>query len=389
MASVLIGWELGAGRGHLVSMRLMAEALVARGHKVTLAAQRLDVGVTMPPSVAMVQAPVWPGLLSSVGAGQGRVATIADVLARVGLGRQGVLAGVIAGWEGLIATTGADAVIADYAPGLLMAARGRLPSVSTGPGFQVTPADADPLPRLGGGEPGHDEAALLDTIDAELRSAGRDPLPRLAALFTTDAPLIASFPELDPYRRDGSNARFIAPGLDGVPQPGAGQGDEVFVYANSVLQTNEPFWRALAATRLPVRAHVPGIDTRLRTAIAALGIKVEPRPEPMDRIVARSRLNINHGAHGIICAMLLGGVPQIMLPLDLEKRLHSEAVARIGLGLMPTANEDAIPQLADLIRSAYDDVAMAQRARDAAPAFSARMAVPYGAAISGAVEALV
>jgi rhamnosyltransferase subunit B len=386
MAGVLIGWELGAGRGHLVSMRLMAEALVARGHKVTLAAQRLDGGVAMPKDVAMVQAPLWPGLLSSVGAGQGRIATIADVLARIGLGRQGVLGGMIAGWDGLIAATGADLVIADYAPALLAAAHGRVPSISTGPGFQVSPSDADPLPRLGGGEPGHDEGALLDTIDAERRAAGREPLPRLAALFATDAPLIASFPQLDPYGRDDGNARFIAPGLDGVPQPGAGQGNEVFVYANSALQANLAFWRALAATRLPVRAHIPGEASQLRQSVAKLGIRVEPRPLPIDQVVARTRLNLNHGAHGIICTMLLAGVPQIMLPLDLEKRLHSEGVARLGLGVLPEG--DLLPQLTDVVRAAYDDPALAQRARDAAPAFAARMAVPYGVAISEAVEAL-
>lgn len=389
MAAILIGWELGAGRGHLVSMRLMAEALVARGHRVTLAAQRLDVGMVMPPGVAMVQAPVWPGLLSGVGAGRGHVATIVDVLARVALGRQGVLGGMIAGWDGLIAATGANVVIADYAPALLAAARGRWPSISTGPGFQVSPSDVDPLPRLGGGEPGHDEGALLDTVDAELRQSGREPLPHLAALFGTDAPLIASFPELDPYTRTDANARFIAPGLDGVPQPGAGQGTEIFVYANSHLQVSEPFWRALVATRLPLRAHVPGNDSKLRADIAALGIAVEPRPIPIDRVIARSRLCINHGAHGIIATMMLGGVPQIMLPFDLEKRLHSEAVARIGLGLLPAATEEAIPQLTAVVRAAHDDSNMAQRARDAAPAFAARMAVPYGAAVADAAEALV
>lgn len=389
MANVLIGWELGAGRGHLVSMRLMAEALISRGHRVTLAAQRLDGGVAMPPGVTMVQAPVWPGLLRSVASGERHVATIVDILARVGLGRQGVLAGMITGWDGLIGATGADLVIADYAPSLLTAAQGRVPSISTGPGFQVSPSDADPLPRLGGGEPGHDEAALLDTVDAELRSIGRAPLPRLAALFGTDAPLIASFAELDPYRRTDATARFIAPGLDGVPQPGAGQGDELFVYANSVLQANEPFWRAMAATRLPIRAHVPGIDTQLRTAIAALGVAVEPRPVPIDRIVARSRLCLNHGAHGIICAMLLGGVPQVMVPLDMEKRLHSEAVVRIGLGTMPGADETMIARLKDAVLAAYHDAPLAKRARDAAPGFSARMAVPYGVAVSDAVEALI
>lgn len=389
MANILIGWELGAGRGHLVSMRLMAEALVARGHRVTLAAQRLDGGVAMPSGVSMVQAPIWPGLLSGVGSGTAPVATVVDVLARIGLGRQGVLGGMLTGWDGLFNATGADLVIADYAPAMLTAARGRLPSIATGPGFQVPPADADPLPRLGGGHPGHDEGALLDTVDAELRAVGREPLPHLASLFTTSAPLIASFPQLDPYRRTDANARFIAPGVDGVPHPAGGQGEEVFVYVHGPLQGSEPFWRAVAATRLPIRAHIPGIDTPLRTAVAALGVKVEPRPLPVDRIASRSRLCLNHGAHGIISTMMIAGIPQIMLPLDLEKRLHSEAAARTGLGIMPAANEDTIPQLTAVMLAAYGDDALIRRARDAAPAFAARMVVPYGVAVGDAVEALV
>ncbi|CAM3264477.1 hypothetical protein SPAN111604_13730 [Sphingomonas antarctica] len=389
MANVLIGWELGGGRGHLVSMKLIAEALIERGHRVTIAAQRTDVPLTMPPGVAMFQAPIWPGLLSTVGAGDGRVSTIVDVLARLGLGRRGVLAGMISAWEALIALSRADLVIADYAPALLVAARGRLPSVSVGPGFQVAPSDTDPIARLGGGSPGHNEGNLLDTVDAELRAAGRKPLPHLAALFATDAPLIGSFPELDPYHRNDQTGRFIAPGLDGVPQLGAGQGDEVFVYANNPIQANKPFWQAVVATRLPIRAHIPGIDTSLRVAIAAMGVTVEPRPVPIDRIVARSRLCINHGAHGIICAMMLGGVPQLMLPLDLEKGLHSAAVAHAGLGVLPPIDENTVANLPAILRAAYHDAELVQRVREATPGFHARMTVPYGPAVAEAAAALL
>ncbi len=389
MARVLIGWELGAGRGHLVSMRLMADELLARGHQVVLAAQRIDVPVAMPSGAQLLQAPLWPGLLTAVQAGEGRVATIVDVLARLGLGRQGVLAGMVRAWEALLSVTDADVVVADYAPALLTTVRGRWPSVATGPGFQVPPADIDPVPRLGGGEPGHDEAALLDTIDAELHQCGLAPLPHLAALFATDAPLIASVPELDPYRRDDTTARFIAPGLDGVPQPGGGEGDEVFVYANSPLQASEAFWRALAATGLPIRAHIPGIDTALRASIATLGVRVEPRPVPIDRIAARSRLCVNHGAHGILCAMLAGGVAQVMLPMDLEKQLHSVAVARHGYGIASSGATETMSALTQTVRTAYDDTAMHRRVRDAAPSFHARMAEPYGRSVADAVEALL
>ena len=389
MARVLIGWELGAGRGHLVSMRLIASALTGRGHHVTVAAQRTDLAMAMPAGVRVLQAPLWSGLLSSVGSDNAHVATIVDVLARLGLGRAGVLGGMIEAWDATIAAVAADLVIADYAPALLVTANERVPAISVGPGFQVSPADVDPLPRLGGGDTGHAEGALLDTIDAELRQSGRAPLSHLAALFACGTPLIASFPELDPYGRADSSARFIAPGLDGVPQPGEGAGDEVFVYANSRLQANEPFWRALISTRLPIRAHVPGNDAHLRQSIARLGVTVDSRPAPIDQIVARTRMCVNHGAHGIICAMLLGGVPQVMIPGDLEKRLHSQAVARIGLGVLPDTNVDTIARLPETLLAVYNDTPMATRARKAAPGFSTRMAVPYGDAVTEAVEALL
>ena len=389
MARILIGWELGAGRGHGVSMRLIADALARRGHDVILAGQRTDLPIHTETPLIRYQAPLWPGLLKAVETKSGHVATLFDILARLGLARPRVLAGMIGAWDAILAASRADLVVVDHAPALMAAARGRVPVIAVGPGFQVPHVTEAPPARVGGGEPGFDEAQLLDTIDAELRAVGRAALPHLSALVAVDAPLVSSFPELDPYRRTDANARFIAPGLDGVAPPVGKPGDEVFVYAANGLQESDAFWAGLVSSRLPIRAHVPGATAETRSRIAKMGVKVEAHPLPMAQIVARSRVNVNHGAHGIVCAMLLAGIPQLMLPLDLEKHLHSEAVDREGLGLMRPGNALTPVALGEALRSLWDDAAIAGRTRSAAPAFNARMAVPYGEAVADVAASLL
>jgi rhamnosyltransferase subunit B len=42
MAHILIGWELGAGRGHALRIAQLAKALRAAGHRLSFAVQRVD-----------------------------------------------------------------------------------------------------------------------------------------------------------------------------------------------------------------------------------------------------------------------------------------------------------------------------------------------------------
>ncbi len=390
MARILIGWELGAGRGHIGSMLAMARALVGRGHVIAFAVQRIDaMPGRLPIGTTLYQAPLWPRLIASgEPAGHSHVATLIDILARLGLDRAGCLTGMIRSWDSIFAAFDPHVVIADHAPALLIAAQGRLPTISCGPGFQVPPSTVDPLPRIGGGVPGYDETMILDIVDADLRDAGREPLPALPAMFCTTRALIASFVELDPYGRP-TGPDHIAPAVSDWAPPATTPGDEVFVYVNGPLQRDDAFWRGLAATGLTVRAHIPVPDAALYMQIARYGAIVERRPLPWPLIAARSRIAVNHGAHGIMCALLLAGIPQLTLPLDLEKRLHSEALAHTGLGavLVPGALDAAA--LTRAVSSLYADRAMADQARSAAPGFAARAAMPFEASVADAAEALL
>ncbi len=390
MARILIGWELGAGLGHVVQTLAMAKALAGRGHDVVLAVQRFDaLPPALPKGISVVQAPVWPGLMKTYESPPWkRAVTAIDILARLGLARPHTLKHLVLAWDSLIVATRAELVIADYAPALIVAAQGRLPSIATGSGFQVPPAGSHEILRIGDGEPGYDESQMLDIIDADLRETGRPPLDTLSAFFRSSRPLVASFRELDPYQRP-SDAEFIAPAIGHKPSPASRPGDEVFVYLNGPVRKSEAFWKGLAASGHRVRTYLLGADEALAAMVAGHGVIVERQPVPWPLIVERSRIAVHHGAHGTMCALLLAGIPQISVPADLEKQLHSRAMAQHGLGIVLDSDNTSAEQLAQTVSALHADTDFAARARSAAPSFAARIPIPFEDSISEAAEELL
>lgn len=390
MARVLLGWELGSGRGHVQSMLAISNALAARGHEVALAVQRMDAALGLPPQIPLFQSPIWPRMmLSAEPKNTLPVVTLIDILARLGLDQPGVLGSMIRAWDGIMGSFAPDVVITDFAPALLFAAHGRVPTVSVGPGFQVPPQDAPSMARLGGSSPSYDEAMVLERSNAELLGAGRPAVPTLPALFRVDRPLIASFPELDPYGPRAGDPTYIAPASGEWTPPAAEPGSEIFVYANGPVQHMDVLWHGLALTGVPVRAHLPGASSELLSQVARFGVTVETQPIPWPLIAARSRIGVNHGAHGIMCGLMLAGMPQFALPLDLEKRLHSRAMARAGFGNLFEGETLTANTLAAAVRAVYDDEACLARTRAAAPGFAAQVTVPYGEAVVDVIESLI
>jgi rhamnosyltransferase subunit B len=366
VARVLIGWELGAGRGHVARLIPVISSIVDAGHDVALAPQRIDtLGPMRDARVTLFQAPLWPGLLASVGVRPAaNVSTLIDILCRLGLGDAGTLAALISGWDTLLAAWQPDIVIAEFAPALLCAARGRVRSVGIGSGFVQPPAHLDALPRLAG-DPGYDEGSVLDTIDADLRSIGREPLSALPALFGADDALIETFVELDPYAAHRVGG-WCAP-TDGFVMP-AERGDEIFVYAHAATMADSPLWTALAAVGKPVRIYCPDASPDFAAMLRGQRMIVERRPVAWPDIARRSRLVVSHGGHGFACAALVAGVPHLVTPYDLEKQLTADALVCAGLGR--AVGLAAVEP--HIIRDVYDDDGLAVRAHVAAPGFAAR-----------------
>jgi rhamnosyltransferase subunit B len=390
VARVLIGWELGANRGHVERLRLIAARLLDAGHHVTMALQQIDsLGLERDPRIALLQAPLWPRLLVNNAQDHGRpVATMGDILARLGLDRPGCLAALITGWDAIFDSVKPDIVIADFAPALLCAARGRTPTIIAGDAFSCPPTDASAFPNLAGHASAYDEAALLDTADADLASVGRAPLSALPALFAADRTLIASFAELDPYH-DRGDRRYAAPSVTlPLANEGGAGGEELFVYGLNRFAVDHPLWAALAQVERPVRLYMPEPTEGHLALFKARGFHVERAPLPFPLIALRSAVTLSYGGHGFICANLLAALPQMIVSFDLEKRLIGTRVAALGLGDQCEHFAVDPPALAARIDALAADTALAAKLRAAAPGFHARMAVSLEEEVAKAVREL-
>jgi rhamnosyltransferase subunit B len=384
MARVLIGWELGAHQGHITSIKLIADQLLTDGHDVAIALQQIDAGgLDLDPRVSLWQAPVWPRLLiNRRQPASAPVATMGDILCRVGLNQPGTLAAIIAGWDAICAAYRPDLIIANFAPALLCAAKGRYPAVKVGDGFTAPPGHLTTFPSLTGAAPAFDEEAMLDLVDADLAASGRAPLPGLPALFAADHEMVSSFKLLDPYaihRTVPHCAPLIKPPL---PDTTGGAGEEIFVYGFHGIDAGAALWDGLSQTAKVVRIHMSSASAEHLARFKTLGLKFEREPLPFTRIAARSRLVVSHGGHGFVSSALLSGLPQMITWFDLEKQFHGKAIAAAGLGRDHNLTAIKADAFAAQLLSIWDDDTLARACTHAAPDFRSAMTRDATAEIS-------
>lgn len=369
MARILIGWELGAGGGHGTRQLALAKMLVERGHTPLFAPQQVGPFAAHAPTW---QAPVWPRLLGPLSRRYAvPPATMGDMLAYLGLDDVDAMTAMIMAWDRIIADARPDAVVAEYAPVLHLAARNRIPCLGWGTGFSLPPAELANFPSLTGGAAVIPETALIEGLNLALRRAGRAPLSALPEIFAADRSVVASFRDLDPYR-DRRSGPYSAPALKGKIPEASGDGDELFVYLNTPANRPAGLVQGLIQAGLPTRIHDPAIAPDVQLALEAQGIKVERDPVSFAEIASRSRLVLSHGGLGFSSSALLAGLPQVIVPFDLEKRLTGEALAELGVCRIVAPQVEA-RAFAALLRSAWDDEAMRARASAVAPEFRARM----------------
>lgn len=386
MARILLGWELGAGQGHAVKLRAIAGRLAARGHEVVYAVQNL---AAVAGAGEAWQAPLWPAqLVAAARPVQVTPATMGDILVALGLADAGAFAGLIGAWDRLLAAVRPDGIVADFAPALSAAAAGRVPVVATGTGFSLPPGTMPRFPSLTGEAAVHDEARLLDGVNAALAAHGRVPLPGLPALFAADRQIVATFAELDPYHAWRSEPLVAASTAAPVPLAGP-EGDELFVYLNGHHPKGLAFWQGLALSGLKVRIHDPTLNRADHALLRGAGLLVEERPAATSDIVARSRLLLSHGGLGLASTALLAGLPHVIAPFDVEKRMIAAAVAAMDLGRIVWQDGLEAEPFAAFLRDAFADDALAARARAAAPGFRARATVDADVLAAGTIVELV
>ncbi len=362
---ILLAWEGGAGRGHIVTLKVMAQAL-GPGHSYDAALCRMEHAAEL----AGICESIYPsaGLYNHRGmrkaAGSPGTASWADFLGDLIFAHPERLRLQFDWWTEVLSTRQIDLVISDFAPIALMAARALdIPSVCVGTGYSAPPPGMDRFPIL---LPRfdvlvHDEMTLLANANAVLSEAGAAPMARFSDLYDASVSMPRTIRQLDPY--DGLRHEPLLPPLNEALPRDASGGDEIFVYFSTAETSYEPIVDALCMLDLPLRAYLPGVDPAIAARLVQSGVMVENAPVPVEAIAARSRIVLNAGQHGSLCMGLGLGLPQLAFTQHLEHEFHAQRAAALGaVDLVPHRSWSA-EQIADAIRALYHDRARRRRVR--------------------------
>jgi UDP:flavonoid glycosyltransferase YjiC (YdhE family) len=342
VSRILIAWELGGNLGHITPLLVVARALRERGHHVSFAVpsgRPPIVDALKRASFPFVQAPTPRSTQPDL---PQEPASYPEILLHFGFADPSALATSVRAWREIYRHSAPNLIVFDHAPTALLAARATgLPRVLFGTGF-ASPPRVSPMPSIRPWQEISTERLLaseqraLDTTNAALRAIGAIPLNVLHELFDVEENLLTTLPELDHYGTR-PNAHYICPifgNIDGnEPQWPEGEGKKVFVY----IRPNSAAFRPLAATlrKLDVRTlwFAPGIPADARANFeASSSLNIVTEAVDIRAVTASADAAVLHGGHGTTAAMLLAGVPVLLLPEQLEQMLLGRCVAALGAG---------------------------------------------------------
>ena len=379
---VLLAWEAGSGRGHIVTLKTIAEALGDR-FVFDAALCRMQHAGELRPLCELVFPSAFLSLRNSNrrAPGSPRTATWADFLGDLGFGDAVFLSRQIGWWTEALRSRQSSLLIGDFAPCALLAAKALgIPAVATGTGYSVPPPSLDAFPPLlpEHAQRLHAESAMVAALNTAGSEHGLPPITRFAELYDCSAQLARTIPMLDPYfvRR----TEPLLPPLNDLAAR-AGGGDEVFIYFSTDERDDPALMQAVGDLELPVRLYMPAIPAALAAQLAARGVIIEPAPLPLAEIGRHTRLMVHAGQHGSLCMALGLGVPQVAFPRHLEHLYHARRAAELGTVTVVSRHERDPAVIAAAIRARYEDATAARRAADLAEVLAPRL--------SGDIPALV
>lgn len=368
MKRVMLAWEGGAGRGHVVTLARVARALSASA-PCDAALGWMDHAGEISPWCDSV----FPGVKlpydrkARKARGAPPAATWAEWLFDCGFGDGAKTARRVAWWLDTFTRRQTGLLIGDYAPCALMAARIMdIPAVAVGTGYGIPPANLPAFPVFlpEYAEREADEAAMVATLNHALGPLGLPPLNHLPEIYARSGEMVRTLPLLDPYRAHRT-APYLPPVADYAGM-GGGAGHTAFCYFSTTELAQPALVEALETCGLPLCAYIPKAPDGVRERLAAAGMKLETAPVPVAEIAATARVLFNSGQHGMLCLGLAAGIPQVCLPQHLEQLYVARQAEAAGVARVVWPMNAPADAIRDTIRAAWDDSAAQARARELA-----------------------
>lgn len=340
---------------------------------------RVATEVLSPSGIPFVQAPRVAEELQNLR----HPASYADVLFHQGWGNSASLWGAVQAWGNLLRLATASAVMVDYSPTALLAARiMRLPSAALGTGFELPPPE-NPLPSFPGAtalaqDIQAGEARVLASANEVLKAYGAQPLAALRDLFQTGRRWLTTFAELDQYGpRAGETYLGPIGGLDRADP--ASWPDDFPHRVLAYLRPNTPGLKEIltvlaSRSDLATICAVPGLSLESLGLSGRAGFQLLSRPVSFSSVLSAASLFVSYGPAASVTQALLKGVPQLIAPAHVEAQMTAVRVVAMGAGLTLRADptqegvSGALSRLLDDPRFKVRAMEFAARHRDFDPA---------------------
>ncbi len=321
MSRILLAGELGTNYGHLLPLAAVAERLRAAGHEILFAVRDLGSAVEVlgARGFTFAQAPLFHRKLRT----SAQPVNHAEMLALVGYADEAAARGLVSGWIALLRMFRAEAIAANHAPGALLAGHILgLPLAQIGTGFEIPPLVA-PLPSIRPWEPIPEERLrkpehqMLRRINRLLRPFGAREFDMLADWFRTEARILTTLPEVDPFgpRLDESYVGGIYEHESGdAPAWPEGEGSRIFAYLRNEVPGARGILEALSRAAARTICVIPGVPAAAIRKFSSDRLRIVAQPVQLRSALAHADLGVIYGGHGVVCAALAAGVPLLVAP---------------------------------------------------------------------------
>jgi UDP:flavonoid glycosyltransferase YjiC (YdhE family) len=343
VATILIGWEMGGGLGHISNLAPLAKEFTDRGHRVA-AALKNGIGLErMEPNCFKtfhIEAPI--------GKRTSGTHTLADVLYAHGFADASRLQERIRVWRDIIEHVGPDLIVSDYSPWLNAVVRGSIPAAAYGNCFSI-PSEGSCAPQFRAWMDGFTpektiarENEIISVLRRIAPRAGISPPSNIPELLRGDRCFPYGLPEFDPYQ---------ASRTDRVRLTGRPEGHktlpmrDLFLY----LKTEHPalgfILQTVRSMGLTAAAYIPDMAPEVRRGFAGGGLEILDKPLPTGIIIRSFRAVADHGGW-LGQHAYAAGIPLLVFPKQLEQYVAARPAAEQGrvflIGMDAATNPDIL-----------------------------------------------
>jgi len=375
MSRLLFAWELGANLGHLTRDLPVAAKLREAGHEVVFAVcdTRVAAEVLSSSRFEFIQSPILVGAARLAEP----PANYAEILIAKAWCDRVALRGHLSAWLNIIALGRFDALIADHAPGALVAARiAGVAAIALGNGFEIPP-DMEPMPTIYPWKQYTEhrlmasQRKVLGDINAVVAELGGRAYARLGEVFSA-TPIFGTFAELDHYgQRNGACYVGSIHGLNQAPEASwpPGDGSRVVMYLRSNHPATATVMAALAESGVRALCVIPGANAQFKAKFQTTAISIVSHPVALGPLLASANALIGYASIGTMSEALLKGVPLLMIPTTVEQYLVGKRAEALGAGILVDGVPDGVR-----IRTALAALLGEAQFKESAQAFAMRYA---------------